>query len=273
MTEHQVLLISVLAFAGLIVASVLIFLRQGKIRRRSRQALGLQLFSSLRVLLTHIQQHRGLSNGYLHGSHELISEIEGLQKKVSRNIADVATIDPRVEENELWQGITQHWARLAGNYKRLESDNNFAQHNQLIKNLLYLIDGIAQRQDLLQLRNRDQKPLHLFWRELLSAAEYTGQARAVGTGVAAAAYCDDISRVRLQYLCRHIESHCHNLWSEIDPVKGAPEAVSRLIEAIELRVMKDAPDISASEYFAIATEAIDNLLNQFDQLIKQQQWD
>lgn len=267
---------SLLAVVVLVAVLSLMFLFAVLYYRRSlrlqKQRLGLKLLASFRVLLTHVQQHRGLCNGYLCGGTGLQAEIEDLQNRVSRNFADISLIDVNLEGGERWQSITQHWARLAGNFRRLDPDNSLSQHNQLIKNILYLIDDVAREYQLLLLRNDEQQPLHLFWRELLSAAEYIGQARAIGTGVAAADYCDNLARIRLQYLCGQIESHCNNLWQEIGSSEGAPEAVTQLIDTIKFRILGQTPDISAADFFSIATQAIDILLDQFDQLLKQQSW-
>lgn len=257
---------------GVLASFVVLVARNRKQLRSERQLLGLRWLSSLRVVLTHIQQHRGLTNGYLNGNFHSAVDIDQLQNKVSRNFAEMTAIDNSIEDNELWGGITQHWARLAGKYKKIERENNLHQHNQLIKNVLYLIDDLAQSCDLLLLKNRQNKPLHLYWRELLAAAEYIGQARAIGTGVAAAGHCDRISRGRLNYLCRQIEEHTRLLWLEIGSSDSAPEEISRLIVCINNQVLCEAPTIKPDDYFILATSAIDSLLDQFDQLIKEQQW-
>lgn len=264
MSESGSLLAVVVLVAVLSLVFLFAVLHYRRSLRLQRQRLGLKLLASFRVLLTHVQQHRGLCNGYLCGGAGLLAEIEDLQNRVSHNFAGISLIDVSLEGSERWQSITQHWARLAGNFRRLKPDNSLSQHNQLIKNILYLIDDVARENQLLLLRNSDQQPLHLFWRELLSAAEYIGQARAIGTGVAAADYCNSLARNRLQYLCRQIESHCNNLWQEISSTEGAPEAVTYLLDTIKNRILGEAPDISAAEFFSIATQAIDILLDQLD---------
>lgn len=263
-----------LVLSGACVLGFFLFVvtRNRKQLRTARQILGLQLLASLRIVLAHIQQHRGLTNGYLHGNSASAGDIQQLQNEVSRNFASIAAIDNSIEGNELWQGITQHWARLAGKYKKIERENNLAQHNQLIKNMLYLIDDVAQNCDLLMLRNGQKKPLHHYWRGLLAAAEYIGQARAIGTGVAAAGRCDKISRQRLNYLCRQIEINTGELWLEAGSGVSEPEEISHLLECINQQLLCETPTINPGDYFALATAAIDRLLDQFDRLIKEQQW-
>lgn len=272
MSESSLPLVVVVMGAIASVAILIAIIVSNKRARKERQHRGLQWLATLRALLTHIQKHRGMTNGYLNGSEELIGDIERLQRDVSRDFSNITTVDVGIEDNSLWQGITQHWARVAGNYHNFEVDNNLSQHNHLIKNVLYLIDDLAQECDLLLLKNREQKPLHIYWRELLSAAEYIGQARAIGTGVSAAAHCDSVSRIRLNYLCQKIQSNTERLWEEIGCGSHQTSSVAALIECINHELVCDNPTISPGDFFSIATAAIDSLLEQFDQLIKEQQW-
>ncbi len=259
----SVVMIAVLAVAGV----------RHRQQRKHRQAQGLRWLATLRALLSHIQKHRGLCSGYLNGEPRLLAEIETQQRQVSRDLNDIASVDIDIEDNPRWQGITQHWARLAGNFQTLSVENCLKQHNQLIKNILYLIDDLAQASDLLLLKNKSQKPLHVYWRELLAAAEYIGQARAIGTGVSAAAYCDSVSRIRLSYLCQKIEENTERLAKEIGPVRSQTgTAVKKLITCINEQLLQEKPNIDAGAYFAIATEAIDSLLEQFDRLVQEQKW-
>ena len=263
-----------MSLAGLLVLVVLVYVvaRNKQRQRFERQKKGLKWLSALRELLAHVQQHRGLSNGYLNGGENLGSDIERLQQAISRDLAYATSIDPSLEDNSRWTGITQHWARLAGNFKRLESDNNLSQHNNLIKSVLYLIDDLAQECDLLLLKNRDNVPLHLYWRELLSTAEYIGQARAVGTGVSAASYCDSVSRIRLHYLCEQIERNSERLYKQIGSSQDQTKRIAELISCIKTQLVVDKPTIEAGAYFSLATDTLDSMLAQFDALVKDLQW-
>ncbi len=261
----------------LVAAIVLIFIIamisiRAKRQRKLRQEKGLQWLSCLRSLLSHIQKHRGMTSGYLNGGTHLVGDIERLQRNVSRDFSSVVSIDDEIDQNSRWCGITQHWARLAGNYTGHSPEHNLSQHNMLIKNVLYLIDDLAQECDLLLLKNPTDKPLHLYWRELLSAAEYIGQARAIGVGVSTAAHCDSVSRIRLNYLCQQIEGNTEKLWKEIgrDPAQVAQ--VKELLGCIQKQLVVDTPSIEPGDFFKLATDAIDSLLDQFDRLIKEQQW-
>ncbi|MAZ86920.1 MAG: hypothetical protein CL693_04705 [Cellvibrionaceae bacterium] len=261
----------ILVGVGLAILIVAISVR-AKRQRKHRQEKGLQWLTCLRSLLSHIQKHRGKTTGYLNGGSHLMGEIEGLQRSVSRDFSSVVSIDDGIDANSRWCGITQHWARLAGNFTGHSPEHNLSQHNMLIKNVLYLIDDLAQECDLLLLKNKKDKPLHLYWRELLSAAEYIGQARAIGVGVSTAAHCDSVSRIRLNYLCQQIEGNTEKLWREIGKDPTQATQVKELLGCIKDKLVLDTPSIPPGEFFNIATEALDSLLDQFDRLVKEQQW-
>lgn len=257
--------------AILIITLILTFTASKK-NRRARQAKGLQWLSSFRELLSHIQKHRGLTSGYLNGGASLKLDVELMQSEVSLDLKSITRIDDSIESNSRWCGLTQHWARLAGNYETHTISHNLSQHNMLIKNVLYLIDDLAQECDLLLLKSRDQKPLHLYWRELLSAAEYIGQVRAIGVGVSTAEHCDSISRIRLNYLSEKIEGNTRRLWKELGDDPKQAVCIEQLLECIAQQLVLEKPSVAPSEFFELATAAIDSLLDQFDRLVKDQLW-
>ena len=267
-TMVLLMLIGIAALSGFMV----FIFKNRKQLRSEKQLRGLRWLANLRVVMAHIQQHRGMTHGYLNGNYEAAKEIESLQKRVSQNFAEISAIDNAIEDNEFWQGITQHWARLAGRYKYIDRENNLMQHNQLIKNILCFIDELAQECDLLSLKNQHNKPLHLYWRDLLAAVEFIGRARAIGTGVAAAGACDQLSRTRLHHLCQQIEEHTNRLWSEMELDESGSVEIKRLMICIDEQILLGMPTISANDYFLLATAAIDSLLGQFDLLFTDQHW-
>lgn len=260
-------------FFGLLNAAVVLLIVVAvyirKKQREQRQAIGVAWLQSLRVLLSHIQQHRGLSTGYLNGSHELMGQIHEVQGAISRDIKTVAALDDWMEHNSRWESITQHWARLSGRFQNNDVDNNLTQHNKLIQNMLYLIDDMAHDHDLLLLKSYNEKPLHFAWRDLLTAAECIGQARAIGTGVVAAKHCDTVSRIRLNYLCQKIERMTQAAWREMPPSESQKDKLSSLITCINADLIRTKPSISVTDFFHVASSALDGLHEQYDSIVQQ----
>lgn len=266
---------ALLVFSGLALVTVVGLVYLGIRKRQERlqkQILGLSWLQCIRGMLAHIQQHRGLTSAYLNGRRELLGDIETLQRQVSRDIVDVARMDDWIEAQDAWHGITQHWARLAGGYRDNSTDNNIAQHSALILSLLYLIDDMAQAHDLLLLKGPGNKPFNLSWRELLTAAEFIGQSRAVGMAVAALGHCDSISRIRLNYLCQKIGENTQKVWGQIPPPADQRELVEGLLQCINEELIRERVSIEPAAFFNKASKAIDSLHDHYDKLVEEQRW-
>ena len=242
--------------------------KRDKKRRAQRQQVGFLWLYRLRILLSHIQQHRGLTAGYLNGSSGLLPEIEELQRKARQDISEVLSIDPWMEGNERWSNINQHWERLSENFRNNNIENNLSQHSTLIQNILFLIEDMAQEHELLLLKTHDQRPLHLLWRELLTAGELIGQSRAIGTAVAAVGHCDSISRIRLNYLCQKIETNIKLVWKEIPPYSDQQEKIDKLLLCVNEDIITTKPSIKPDDFFKTASDALNSLHNQYDQYLE-----
>jgi len=209
-----------------------------------------------------------MTSGYLNGGTGLLKEIENLAIQVNKDVSEIADVDTWVRTNSRWNSIVEHWLKLSGNFQNIVTEDNLRQHNTLIKNILYLIEDMAQEHELLLLNTQENSSLHLLWRELLAAGEYIGQARAIGMGVATSRHCDSISRIRLNYLCQKIESNTRLLWSEIAPDNDQQQKIESLLSCIDNEILKEPPSISPSVYFETASDALNSLYSQYDEYFK-----
>lgn len=160
--------------------------------------------------------------------------------------------------------MIDHWERLLGLYLQQDADKNFKQHNILIANLLYLIDDVADDHHLSKITGDS---MDTDWRYLLSIAEYIGQVRALGTGVAAKGECSSVLRIQLNHLCNKIASSVDASW----PDKSRVE-IQQLLRCIETQLIVDRPSIPANDYFSLATRCIEHVLEQFDRQIDRLQY-
>ena len=262
------------AWIAVLVGFVLVGLGvwQRSVNRSQRRQSGLKLLAAMRLLLSHVQKHRGLSNGFLKGSSPLLGEIVDLQNTVSRDFYEITQISRSIEAEEDWQGVTQHWARLAGNFRRLDPENNFVQHNRLVKNIIQMIDRIVRERDLGKLRNRNKRFFEAYISELLSAVEAVGRTRAIGTGVAAAGMCDDRSRARLEYLCDRIVETYPSLRNNLEGPDRVLDSLRELVTCIRADILCKPPKLSSEEYFAVASRAFDELSKVLDASLREAYW-
>jgi hypothetical protein len=261
------------SIAGLVVFVVapllsmvflLVVISRNKKMAERRFRRGVEHIKMLRELLRLIQQHRGLTTGFLSGNIAVIADIKKIGIKIKLLLVCVSAASCWISENAKWSSLLDHWQRLAESYLQANADNNFKQHNILIANLLYLIEDLADEHHLVKL---DGRALDTDWRYLLSVAEYVGQARALGAGVAAKGECSAVVRIQLSFLCAKISACIDENW----PAK-LKSALGILLNSIETRLMLGQVSIAPAEYFQQATICIDQLLVQFDQQIDELQF-
>ncbi|SQD80548.1 nitrate- and nitrite sensing domain-containing protein [Moritella yayanosii] len=261
MTSQSMLLVSGSAILfTLICLCYLLFTLQSQQRcRKQLQMDGLVKLNSIRKLFTRVQQHRGLSNGVLHGDKNLKPRLKGLTDSIETIQQDISDNYPDLLDNERWQAILDHWQRLAVDCINLHVRNNLEQHNKLVLNLLYLINDIAFDTKLHQLNNTNSESIQFLWQELLFTAESIAQIRALGTGIAAAKKCTQAERIRLNYLCQSLAQSIN-----IQKNQDYLPKIAHLLKVIDNEIIITKPTIKADLFFNIATESIDMILASFD---------
>lgn len=258
------LMIILLAFPVGFLLFLMLSLRRKKNQANQLFIRGIEYIKLLRSLLTYVQQHRGLTTGFINGNLSARPDIEALDMRIQRLMADLETTGDWMIENVKWSSLVDHWTRLGMGYLQGDADKNFKQHNILIANLLYLIDDVADAHHLSKLTG---DAMDTDWRYLLSIAEYIGQARALGTGVAAKGECSSVLRIQLNHLRNKIASSVDASWPEKSRVE-----IHYLLRCIESQLIVDKPSIDASEYFKLATRCIEHVLEQFDRQIDRLQY-
>ncbi|MBS7724041.1 hypothetical protein I0E51_01160 [Pseudomonas lalucatii] len=126
--------------------------------------------------------------------------------------------------------------------------------------------------------------LPCIWREVVQAAEWAGQARALGTGIAAAGQSSAEQRVRLRFLYQKIRLLAETAFATLQRHAGEhpqgdlfrlphrQRVIDDLLHCIEQELLgKAQPAIAAKTYFQHATQAIDELLALVDTALQQLQ--
>ncbi len=257
-------------FIFIVVPGIALFTAiYGILKRKKNEEIlfraGIAYLKRLRTLLMYIQQHRGLTNGFLSGNLSVINEIKRIEVVAAKEIADISAMDGWIQENPKWDSIIDHWQRIHANYQTLEAEVNLKQHNTLIANLLYLIDDLAYAHHLGKLGLIDATDTD--WRNLLFIAEYIGQARALGMGVVSKGYCTSVLRIQLNHLVVKIESNINPSWSA-----AIQQDFRKLLKVIESQVITDAPTITPADYFKLATSCIEHVLVEFDRQVEKIQF-
>ncbi|CAH0528920.1 hypothetical protein [Vibrio hippocampi] len=259
-----VVMITLMAF----VAWFSMIMTGSRLQKKSRRLQGLVWLETLRNLLSLIQQHRGITNGILCGDDKLKTRLPRLKNDIHDTLSQLRAIDDAVQEKSSWRQVDQGWTELDRAFSGMTpkdnlSKHNLSKHNALILSLLFVIDDCAQHYRLGEMKDENAQSIKILWQEWLVATEHIGQARAIGTGVAAQKLCSSVDRIRLKYLHQSIKAF-------VQQSRGQNyREITQLLNIIEQRIVVDKPDIKASDYFDTATKALDEVFQLFDGKVSQ----
>lgn len=264
-----------MAIAIGIVSAILLYLylryrraarRDGMRLATARQAL--QGCEHLLVLLRAMQQHRGLSSGWLAGERQFEGRMLARRHEAERELIALAEI-AHAELAKPRPCFTPHdvslfrfrWKALVDELSGLSIEQSIARHSQLISHALDWLAALGEARIELPVADQvEADSVRNYANRLPLLAEYLGQARAVGSGVAARGSCTPVARVRLMFLTSRSEA----LLKQAMQVSGdrqamvAAQAVAALTEMVRQKLLAErAVAIDAESYFAAATAAID----------------
>lgn len=225
---------------------------------------------SLILLIKKMQQHRGLSAGWLAGEKSFGSDMMQRRREIERvfieleKLAQDESSQPRpvLQHHEL-RLLRFHWQELIEQLPELDAAKGIARHSQLIARVLDWLSALGDARVTLKLSDADGiETAKNYADRLPRLAEYIGQARAVGSSVAAAEKLSSVDSVRLRYLVMRIESLSNFSTSEArgKEWETAREALQSLLSTIQTALIgKAGVSISASQYFALATQALESV--------------
>lgn len=261
--------IAALALVGLLAAPRL--LRQ---RRRSGSVVTAQRAlhdcRHLLQLIGHMQQHRGMSSALLAGDRSFAQrlsakrrEIDALFRPLQQGALDeLQHASPCFTPNDL-SLFRFKWRSLADGLATMSVDKSIAEHGQLIATALEWLDALGEAR--VGLAGAGLLPAGLvknYAYRLPALAECLGQARAIGSSVAARGKCSAVARVRLMFLASRAESLLEQACGVSDDPAGAGArvAVKSLVNLIRERMLAaEQVDVTASTYFSQATKAIEDV--------------
>lgn len=227
---------------------------------------GLDACNTLLQLIANIQQHRGLSSAYLAGDKSFEERLLSKRREIEPIIAQLQNT-AAVENTHTYPCFTPNditlwrhrWSTLATGQGNHSVENSIATHSNLISILLNWLDAIGEARIDIPLRGKIlDGAVRNFTHRLPQLTECLGQARATGSGVAAAGSCSAMAKVRLMFLVSRAESLMEQA-SALDP-RGmvAAQKVKLLAAMIRTQMLASQQvNVSADTYFNEATAAID----------------
>lgn len=254
MTVFITILLCIILVIGALVVSGM----RNEKGNHEKQKEGIKWLHELVLMLSLIQQHRGLTAGYIGGDKSLMPRITKLQTEIEQIQNNIDKHFVWVKSNGFWIGKIDHWLRLKTVKEDKTKEYNFNQHNSFIRNLLHLIEECAEQHHLQEMKCSDDTPANILWQLLLNAGESVGQARAIGTGIAASGSSSSVERIKLHFLQQQLEQFLAR-----NPMPELAPPIEALLACIESQILIEKPSLNATQYFELATKALNKIMDGF----------
>ncbi len=250
---------------------------------------GLIYIKTVRQPIEHIQQHRGMTAAYLGGNKDFHSRIMQKRTVVDSKMAELKKIDEKLGA-KLGTGSTlssllQKWENIKANSLSMPTGEAIKAHSVLIAEMLTLMSHVA---DSSQMTLDSKLDSYYIGDAIVSGLprmmENMGQARAVGSGVAAKGqFADQKTYVRLAVLSNNINLYFGRVTSGLNTAYEANSEVSSMLKAStdsnnaaivtmqsllnDKLLNTDKISISSDVMFGASTEAISGSYTLFDALV------
>ncbi|MCW9023829.1 MAG: PAS domain S-box protein [Gammaproteobacteria bacterium] len=276
------LLMLVLPFASII------YLLSSELEARShlisQQKIGIDYIESMRVLLDHIQQHRGMAYAYLSGKEGFRDSLPELAQHIN---ADIQQIQDRFPTIQMMPGVKENqkvwlrdWHVLLQQYPRMSPAGTFAAHTVIIeKYLSSMHEGI----DLFRLTADKRRDTYYLAESIIvlpRLIESIAQIRGMGTGIVTHSELAETDTKPITILQESIKIEMDKLQRNMDVLFLVnPELRSNLLPQLQdvnegiryflLLVQKQTGDtpqlrMSSENYFAAGTKTLGVLYRLFD---------
>ncbi len=255
-----VLAVSVLCGIGVLAA-----VHSVRAKRRACRALGAQLLQAFRMLIKHLQVHRGITAAHLGGETNLVERLKSEAHNITNDIASIVRLDPLLTEHEDWHGITKHWAKLSLTRYGSDPYDTYQQHCKLIAACLAMMRHIAFHYRINESHGSNER---IYWYELLFLGEKLGQLRALGTmrlTLTQRLKVKQKSTERVTKTLKEIDAMFQNkrLQEKIGPAYC--DEINNFIAMVEHYIIAGDAWMSTKSYFDRSTETIDLIYKCFDE--------
>ncbi|WP_075185603.1 nitrate- and nitrite sensing domain-containing protein [Teredinibacter haidensis] len=249
-------------FTAIALLSLLALIAFARDQQRKRLLVGIQILQAGRIMLVHLQKHRGLTSARLSGITDKSSEILPLRDQVVADIAKLSALSDWLSVNENWQGMTSHWAGLSVNCETMAAEDCFDQHSRLVVALLQLLGDAANHFKVEE--NTRYTGTKVVWKEFLSMGEFIGQCRALGMQVLAGNLSADTRQKYREMISGNLVIISMQLERNFCISNKQKQDVELFIAFVKAQIFEGLGVVSASEYFNIASATIDMVYDQFD---------
>jgi hypothetical protein len=252
-------------------------------KKRRRQLLwGARWMQALRCLFELFPQHRGMANALLKGDDSFRPALEKLQQQVDNQLQTMRQLLKERDDSgslHILLPIEQQWQAIRDSIFTMQAKKSFVLHTDLIALVIERMqDDSIELEALAHTNEQLRLLLTMLTRELPHVVESIGQARGIGTGVAAERASNAVTRVNLKYLHEKTASIINNkllpAHAVIRHYQGMEEIIDKAVssaqsflELLERELIVTAkPTIAPEKFYQQGTAAIVAAFELFDQL-------
>lgn len=253
-----------------------------KIEVNNNQMIGLNYNSAIRSLVQHAQQHRGLSSTYLSGNISVKDQVIAKQGEIQKDMENVDSLDSKygtlLKTSSKWNDIKSQYIELEKNIFNLPVNDAISKQTQLIGKLLDLNSDVADTSYLiLQQESYKYYLADNIVYKLPRTTEYMGQARALGSSVAAKKSATKDERFKLLYLSQTMSialgdsqrgmNIIYDNYAEGKKILDetyvkASNSSKKLVDTINSELLNSEEiNIKSEDYYKSATDSIDDVYN------------
>ena len=278
-----IILVPLIVLSSIVISSI-----NEEIRFLENERVGVAYIKAVRQPIEHMQQHRGMTAAYLNGATEFKDRIMAKRQDVDKHLAALVSIDKELgkamKTGDVVSTVQDQWNTIKANAMNMKTGAAIKVHSKMISDLLGLMTTAADSSEITLDPKLDSYYMGAaIVSGLPSMLENMGQARAVGSGVAAKGEFTPKAYTRLSVLVNNIESHFGTLRAGMDAafdtnpevakqLKSGVDANNKAVEEMQVLIQGKLLDaekitVSGNDVFNTATKAIGGSYKMYDNLV------
>lgn len=268
---------------GILIYSLFLGLNQ-VVSNSQQQLQGLRLLTPLSKTIQTIQQHRGLSAGFLGGNQAMLVMSKDKESEVFKNIHNVESYAPSsLLKNIHWIAIKSNWNSIISKGLDLSIVENFTQHTQLIEQFEFFKVMLADEFSLTFTTEIDTFYLiDTSINKLPKAMEQLAEMRDFGTSILVKKNASEYQRTELLILIAKLESSLRQLTVNLNKTASFNDAISpqlliasaditdsaqQIINLVQYDLLGEKYLTQPEDFFSQVTQAIDKSYNNMYQIL------
>ena len=268
---------------GILIYSLFLGLNQ-VVSNSQQQLQGLRILTPISKAIQTIQQHRGLSAGFLGGNAAMLSMRKDKETEIFTNLHNIEIYVPSpLTDNITWISINKNWNALVTNGLEQSVAENFTKHTQLIEQLEFFKVMLADEYALTFSTDIDSFYLiDTSINKLPKAMEQLAEIRDFGTSILVKKNASEYQRIELIILIAKLEVSLRQLTVNLNKTASFNHNISLQLQTASVDITTSAQQIinlvqydllgekfhtQPEMFFTQVTEAIDNSYNNMYQIL------